>query len=121
MTSPLPAPRAHSSTSAHPNVSVYTCQWVAQVTDASLLMEGKGKLILPIQPLDMTTHSLKNHAGGGPGHMAHTRGADTHQQMAFHKGFPCFHSTSHRQGCHGLMHWLALSIIIRLNVCPPAG
>ena len=54
-------------------------------------------------------------------HMAHTRGADTCQQTAFHKGFPCFHSTNHRQGGHVLVHCLVPSIIIRLNVCPCAG
>ena len=67
MTSPIPAPQAHSSTFAHLHVSVLTVtrfclpvpvMGVPQVTDSSLLIEGKGKLVLPIQPLHMTTHSL---------------------------------------------------------------
>ena len=34
---------------------------------------------------------------------------------------PCVHSPNHRQGCHVLMHWLAPSSIIPLNLSPPAG
>ena len=66
MTSP-PAPRAHSSTSAQLHVSVFNlthCLFsppsvgVPEVADTSLLMEEKGKLILAIEPLDVTAHSL---------------------------------------------------------------
>ena len=81
MTSPLPASQAHSSMSAHLHVSVFTltrCLFippsvggVPQFTDVSILMEGKAKILL-IQPLNVTTHSLKSHAGGGPVHRAHT-------------------------------------------------